>query len=65
MLNKNPEQKEFPLDVTLADIEYDTGLTEKRIIEYLSIGEKRGLFVIDREKNKIIRAEVSSSAGAT
>ncbi|MCJ7635405.1 hypothetical protein MUP77_23825 [Candidatus Bathyarchaeota archaeon] len=53
MFNNNKEKKEFPLDVTIADIEYTIGLTEKRALEYLSIGERRGLFVIDRANNKI------------
>jgi hypothetical protein len=57
MLNKNKDKKEFPLDVTVADIEYELGLTEKRILEYASIGEKRGLFVIDQKENKIKRIE--------
>jgi len=57
MLNKNKDQKEFPLDITIADLEYETGLTQKRILEYASIGEHRGLFVIDKENNKIRRIE--------
>jgi hypothetical protein len=45
------------LDVSLAEIEYNTGLTTKRILEYASIGEKRGRFVIDQKENKIKKAE--------
>jgi len=57
MLNTNKDQKEFPLDIIIANIEYETGLTERRILEYASIGEKRGLFVIDKTNNKIRRVE--------
>jgi hypothetical protein len=57
IFNKSKDKKEFPLDIIIADIEYETGLTEKRILEYASIGEKRGLFVIDQKENKIRRAE--------
>ena len=57
MLNMNKDQKEFPLDIIVANIEYETGLTERRILEYASIGEKRGLFVIDKVNNKIRRVE--------
>jgi hypothetical protein len=57
MFNNNKEQKEFPLDTIIANIEYETGLTQKRIFEYASIGERRGLFVIDKERNKIRRFE--------
>jgi len=57
MLNKYREQKEFPLDITVANIEYETGLTEQRVLQYASIGEKRGLFVIEKENNRIRRVE--------
>jgi len=57
MLNTNKDQKEFPLDIIIANIEYETGLTERRILEYASIGEKRGLFVIDKANNRIRRVE--------
>ena len=56
MLNNEKDKNEFPLDVTIANIEYEMGLTEKRTLDYASIGEKRGLFVIDRKENKIKRA---------
>ena len=55
MFNTNKETKEFQLDLVLADIEYETGLTEKRVLEYLSIGERRSLFVIDRKNDRIKR----------
>jgi len=59
MFNNSKNTNEFPLDVTIAGIEYDIGLTQKRIMEYLTIGEKRGLFEIDREKNQIKRVSKS------
>jgi hypothetical protein len=55
LFNNNKDQTEFLLDITLADIEYETGLTERRILEYASIGERRGRFIIDRENKKIKR----------
>ena len=55
MFNTNKEIKEFQLDLVLADIEYETGLTERRVLEYLSIGERRGLFIIDRKTGQIKR----------
>ena len=55
MLNTNKNINEFPLDIVLSDIEYDTGLTERRILEYASIGERKLRYIIDREKNKIRR----------
>jgi hypothetical protein len=57
LFNQSKDKKDFPLDVTIANIEYETGLTAKRILEYASIGEKRGLFVIDQKENKIRRVE--------
>ena len=53
-LNQNNGLGWIPLESTFADIEYEMGLTPKRILEYASIGEKRGLYVIDL-KNKQIR----------
>jgi hypothetical protein len=55
LFNNTKEKSEFPLDTVLAEIEYTTGLTKKRILEYLSIGEKRGLFIIDIAKDQIRR----------
>jgi hypothetical protein len=54
MFNNSKEINEFRLDLILADIEYETGLTERRLLEYLSIGERRGLFIIDK-KNDLIK----------
>jgi len=53
MFNNDKDAQDFPLDVTLADIQYEIGLTEPRTMEYLMIGERRGLFVIDVQNNKI------------
>jgi hypothetical protein len=57
LLHINKDKGEITLDKTIADWEFETGLTEKRILEYLEIGEKRGLFVVDRRNNKIKRTE--------
>jgi len=47
------KDKWIPLKKTVADLQYETGLTLKRIMEYLSIGETRGLFVIDVKNDQI------------
>jgi len=52
-LNQNKEAGWIQLDTTIADIEYEEGLTKKRILEYAEIGEKRGLYVIDVKNNQI------------
>jgi hypothetical protein len=56
-LTANKNRGWIPLDTTVADIEFEEGLTEKRIMEYATIGEKRGLYVIDVKQNKIIKTE--------
>jgi hypothetical protein len=38
----------------VAGLEYDTGLTQEKIMEYLNIAEKTGCFEIDLENDKII-----------
>ena len=55
MFNTNKNANEFQLNLVLANIEYETGFTEKRLLEYLSIGERRGLFIIDRKNDQIKR----------
>jgi predicted metal-dependent hydrolase len=57
IFNNDPKTTSIPLDTTLADMEYNTGLKRERILEYLSIGEKRGLFVIDQKNNQIRKPE--------
>lgn len=47
----------IPLETTFADIEYEMGLTQKRILEYVTIGEKRGLYLIDLENKQIRKPE--------
>ena len=56
-LNQNKEQGWISLDRMVADIQYEEGLTEQRIMEYLVIGEKRGLYVIDTKNNQIRKPE--------
>lgn len=56
-LTLNKAQGWIPLDMTIAEIEFNEGLTEKRILEYAAIGEKRGLYDIDVKENKIKRLE--------
>jgi hypothetical protein len=48
-------EKELPLSKTLAVLEYETGLTKEKLMEYLSILENLGQFVIEKEHDKIKR----------
>ena len=52
-LNQNNGAGWIPLETTIADIEYEVRLTKKRILEYASIGEKRGLYIVDAENKQI------------
>jgi hypothetical protein len=45
---------EAQLSEMVAGLEYDTGLTQEKIMEYLNIAEKTGCFEIDLENDKII-----------
>jgi len=56
-LYENKERGRIPLDKIVADLQYEVGLTPKRIMEYLAIGEVRGLFVIDVKNNEIRNVE--------
>lgn len=56
-LTANKDNGWISLDTTLADLEFDEGLTQKRIFEYAAIGEKRGLYIIDLKDNQIKRVE--------
>jgi len=51
------KEKWILLKKTVADLQYETGLTLKRIMEYLAIGEERGLFVIDIKNDRIRKTE--------
>jgi len=48
-------EKELSLSRTLAVLQYETGLTKEKLMEYLSILEGLGHFVIDKEHDKIRR----------
>jgi hypothetical protein len=56
-LYADKDKAEIPLDIAVAELEYNTGLTAKRILEYASIGEKRGRFVVDVQNNRIRKPE--------
>jgi len=51
------KEKWISLKRIVADLQYESGLTTRRIIEYLSIGEERGLFVIDLKNDQIRKLE--------
>jgi hypothetical protein len=57
LLYTDKNKDEILLDTVVAEIEYSTGLTQKRVMEYASIGEKRGRFVIDAKNNLIKKPE--------
>mgnify|MGYP001080623670 CR=1 FL=1 len=57
MLTADKGKDGIPLDMAIAEMEYNIGLTEKRIMEYAIIGEKRGRFSIDVKNNRIRKAE--------
>jgi hypothetical protein len=57
MLVAEKDKDGIPLDITFAEIEANTGLTKGRILEYATIGEKRGRFVIELKNNRIRKAE--------
>jgi len=57
MLNADKTGDGVFLDTAIAEIEYNTGLTEQRILKYAANGEKRGRFIIDVKENKIKKAE--------
>jgi hypothetical protein len=59
-LNQSKDRGWIPLDTTIADIQYEEGLTEKRIMEYAAIGEIRGLYGIDKEHNQVRRTKADS-----
>ena len=47
------KSNELSLSKTVALIQYDSGLTKEKIMEYLEILETLGQFIIDREQDKI------------
>jgi len=53
------EKGEIPLSLTIAQLEYETGLRPEKILEYLKIGEKLKRFEIDTDNDKIIRVKIS------
>ena len=58
-LTANKDVGWISLDTTIADIQYEDGLTEKRIMEYAAVGEKRGLYIIDKDNNQIKRVKTN------
>jgi hypothetical protein len=48
-------QKEIPLLKTVAALQYETGLTREKIMEYLTIAEAVGRFEIDVEGDRITK----------
>jgi len=51
------KEKWISLKKIIADLQYEMGLTPKRIMEYLLIGVERGIFVIDERNDQIKKAE--------
>ena len=46
-------QKQLPLSKTLATLEYEFGLTQPKLLEYLRIGDTLGRFILDPDNDKI------------
>jgi len=55
-LNK---QNPLPLSQSLATIQYETGLTKEKVMEYLKLMESIGQFVLDIENDMILRVDVA------
>ena len=54
-LLNNSEKGEISLSLTIAQLEYETGLKPEKILEYLKVGERLKRFEIDVENDKIMR----------
>ena len=54
-LLNNSEKGEISLSLTIAQLEYETGLRPEKILEYLKVGERLKRFEIDVENDKIMR----------
>jgi len=57
-LLNNSEKGEIPLSLTIAQLEYDTGLRPEKILEYLRVAEKLKRFEIDIENDKITKIKM-------
>lgn len=53
---------EISLSKTIASLEYEFGLTKEKIMEYLSILEALGQFVLDKEHDKIRKVSEEGKA---
>jgi hypothetical protein len=47
------EQNPLSLSQTLTTLQYDTGLTEEKLIEYLELMSAMGQFVLDKADDRI------------
>lgn len=56
VLSALTQENELPLSNTVAGFEYAFGLTRERIVEYLETLEKLGRFTLDKERDKICKA---------
>jgi len=50
------KEGEISLSKTIIELQYKSGLTEERILEYLEIPENLGQFAIDKKLDKITKA---------
>ena len=51
------QQNPLSLSKTLAALQYTSGLTREKLLEYLAIMQEHGQFIIDNEKDQIRKAE--------
>jgi len=52
-------QEEIELDLTVAMLEYETGLRPEKIMEYLQIGDRLKRFELDIDRDKIRKIKES------
>ena len=49
---------ELSLSKTIAVFQYELGLTKEKVIEYFGVLEGLGQFILDKERDKIVKASV-------
>jgi len=54
---------EISLSKTIATLQYETGLTKEKLMEYLGILEGLGQFVVEKEQDKIKRISEDHERG--
>ena len=55
IMSRLSQESEISLSKMIAEIEYEHGLSKEKIVEYLETLEKLGLFVLDKDADRIKR----------